>query len=83
MECCHGEWDISKTPISKSAGRPGCSALQHVYWGVVLAELGAEPELRAKRGEGGKLGVQILSLPLTFAESLRNNMEPDHAPSSE
>lgn len=54
MECCHGKWDINKMPMSKDGEGSGCSAVQDVHCGVVLAGHGAERELSAKRGERGK-----------------------------
>lgn len=51
--CGYGRWDINKRPVSRDTVTLG-DLLSSVHSGVVLAEHGAEPELRAKRGKEGK-----------------------------
>lgn len=59
--------------MSKDAEGSGCSVVQYVHCGVVLAGHGAERTLSSEKK--GKLGGQMLSLPLTLAGSLRNDTE--------
>lgn len=75
-ECCHGEWDINNALFQRCSNALGALPSTVCPVGRFWQGMGLNQSSEPGEEKGGRLGGQMLSLPLTFAGSLTNDREP-------
>ena len=72
-DCCQGEWDVNNASFQRCCNALGAlpSSIEWFWQGMGLNQSSQPREERR-----GRLGSSMLSLPLTFAGSLSNDVEP-------